>query len=358
MCPAQPQCRHRLPPPGGHLPLGSRLPSEPYGSSASGMPARWCLPLLLAGIRDAFFRSVSRSPCLVDLKTRVPKLARGTDACLPEDSGSDSPTSAQLMRGVRPVSFVVLPRLVVLVEVVRFAAAADDSGWWPSELCPSSLQADRSSEPSGGGLRLSRGANLISLEGGVLSSVSFLRCQQKSRSIGSVGGFKDNHMWTSQLFVIRIISASGGRSSGSSCSRDVPCLVVPISIRNPTPGAMVLSMPASRCRKVGSVSSIQSKCPRLCHWILSTPTGSGLLGRTTDGSSMQRRTDRGPARHAGALLAYMVHLYCGRLGITYDHFWRGWGPQPEQRQRVLSTWLLRYPDVFLLYPLAKGRGIR
>ena len=63
-------------------------------------------------------------------------------------------------------------------------------------------------------------------------------------------------------------------------------------------------------------------------------------------------------RPAGALLAYMVYLYCGRLGITYDHFWGGWSPQLEPRQLMLSTCLLRYPDVFLLCPLAKGRGIR
>jgi len=107
--------------------------------------------VLLAGVRDAFFRSVPRSSCLLDLKIRVPKLARETEACVPEDFGSDSPTSAQLMQGVRPVFFVVLPLLVVLVELVHFAAAADDSGWWPSELCPSSLPADPSSEASGGG---------------------------------------------------------------------------------------------------------------------------------------------------------------------------------------------------------------
>jgi len=59
----------------------------------------------------------------------VPQLARGTEACVPEDSGSDSPTSAQLMRCVRLVFFVVLPLLVVLDEVVGSAAAVDDSGW-------------------------------------------------------------------------------------------------------------------------------------------------------------------------------------------------------------------------------------
>jgi len=79
---------------------------------------------------------------------------------------------------------VVLPRLMVLIEVVSFAAAADDSCWWPSELCPSSLPADPSFEASGGGPRLSGGANLISPGGVVLSSVSFPRWQQKSRSIG------------------------------------------------------------------------------------------------------------------------------------------------------------------------------
>jgi len=94
------------------------------------MTARLRFPLLLAGVRDAFIESVSHSPCLLDLKTRVRKLARGTEACVPEDSGSDSPTSAQLMRCVCPVFVVVLRLLVVLVEVARFAAPADDSGWW------------------------------------------------------------------------------------------------------------------------------------------------------------------------------------------------------------------------------------
>jgi len=232
-------------------------PSEPYGSWASCMTARLPLPLLLAGVRDAFFRLVSRSPCLLDLKTRVPKLARGTEACVPEDSGSDSPTSAQLMPCVPTVFFGALRLLVVVDEVVWFAAAADDSGSWPSEFRPSSLPADPSSEASGGGLRLLRGANLLSPGGGVLSCVSFHQWQQKSRSIGLLGGFKDHPMRTRRLFVIRIISPSGGGSSRSSCSRHVPWLVAPISLRNPTPGAMALSMPASRWGKVGSVSSIQ-----------------------------------------------------------------------------------------------------
>ena len=81
----------------------------------------------------------------------MPKLARGTEACVPEESGSDSPMSAQLMRWVRPVFFVVLPLLVVLDKVVRFAATADDSSWWIFEFCLSSLQADPSSEAFGRG---------------------------------------------------------------------------------------------------------------------------------------------------------------------------------------------------------------
>jgi len=129
--------------------LGSGLPFKLYDSSASCMTVRLCLRLVLAGVPNAFFGSVSHSPFLLDLKTLVPKLARGTEACVPEDSGSDAPTSAQLMRCVCLVFFVVLPLLVVLDQVVRFPAAADDSGWWPSELCPSSLPADPSSEASG-----------------------------------------------------------------------------------------------------------------------------------------------------------------------------------------------------------------
>ena len=110
-------------------------------------------------MRGAFFRLVTCALCLLELKTPVPKLAQGTEACLPgddvgpdsgaviapfaksgprsaatSDSGSDSPMSSQLMRCVRAVFFVVLPLLVVLDEVVRFAAAADDSGWCPSEF--------------------------------------------------------------------------------------------------------------------------------------------------------------------------------------------------------------------------------
>ena len=160
----------------------------------------------------------------------MPQLARGTEACVPEDSGSDLPMSAQLMRCVRLVFFVVIPLLVVLDEVVGSAAAVDDSGWWPSQLSLSLLPADLLSEVSGGGLRLSRGANLILPGGGVQSSVLFLQSQQKSRSIGSLGGFKDRHMWTSRLFVIRIILASCSGFSGLSCSRYVPSLIAPISI--------------------------------------------------------------------------------------------------------------------------------
>jgi len=157
---------------------------------------------------------------------------------------------------IRPVFCVVLLLLVVLDEVVRFPATADDSGWWQSELCPLSLPADQSSEASRGRPRLSRGANRISPGGGMLSSVLFLQWQQGSQSISSLGGFKVHHMRTSRQFVIRIISASGSGASILSCRRHVPCLVAPIRIPNPTPGAMVLSKPASRFGKVGSVSSI------------------------------------------------------------------------------------------------------
>jgi len=170
------------------------------------------------------------------------------------DSGSDSPTSAQLMRCVHPVLFVVLPLLVVLDEVVHFAAAADDSGWWPSEFSSSSLLGHSSSE---GVPRLSGGSNRRSPGAGVLSSVLVLRWAQKSRSIGSLGGFKDHHMRTCLLFVIQIISASGNGSSGSSRTKPVPCPVAPTSIRYPNPRDKILSMPASRFTRVGSVSSIQ-----------------------------------------------------------------------------------------------------
>ena len=75
------------------------------------------------------------------------------------------------MRCVCQVFFVVEQLLVVLDEVVGFAAAADDSGWWPSELYPSSLLVDLSSKASGRRPWLSLGANLMSPGGGVLSSV-------------------------------------------------------------------------------------------------------------------------------------------------------------------------------------------
>jgi len=132
---------------------GSGLSSKLCGSSTSCMTARLHLPLLFAGVRGAFFRSVACPLCLLELKTQVSKLAQGTEAWLPgddvgpesgagiaplaksrprssmtSDSGSDSPTSAQVMRCVRPVSFVVSPLLVVLDDVVHFAASADDSG--------------------------------------------------------------------------------------------------------------------------------------------------------------------------------------------------------------------------------------
>jgi len=54
------------------------------------------------------------------------------------------------MRCLSSAFFVVLLPLVVLDKVVDFAAAADDSGWWPSELCPSWLQVDLSDKVSAG----------------------------------------------------------------------------------------------------------------------------------------------------------------------------------------------------------------
>jgi len=85
--------------------------------------------------------------------------------------------SDQFMRCVREVYGVVLGLVVVLDEVVRFAAAANDCGWWPSELSLSSLPEDLSSGASGLGPQLSGEAKLISAGGGVLSSVLFLRWQ-------------------------------------------------------------------------------------------------------------------------------------------------------------------------------------
>jgi len=151
------------------------LRSELYGSSPSCMTVRLRLPLLLAVLWDACFRSVSCSPCLLHLKTQVPKLARGTEACVTHVSGSDSRKSAQCIQYIRPVFFVLLPLLVVLHEVASSPEAADHSAWWPSERCQSSLSPDPLSEGSGGGPRLSRRANVISPGGGLLSSVLFLR---------------------------------------------------------------------------------------------------------------------------------------------------------------------------------------
>jgi len=210
----------------------------------------------------------------------------------------------QLMRCVRPLFFMVLPLLVVLNEVVRFAAAADDSGWWPSEFGSSSLLGHSSSE---GLPRLSHGSNRRLPGAGVLSSVLVLRWAQKTRSIGSLSEFNDHHMRTCLLFVIRIISASSNGSSGLSRRKRAHCPVAPTSIQYLNPHDKILSMPASRFARVGSVSFIQSTCSWVCHWILSIPTGSGLRGRTSDGRSTQRRTERGPSRPAGAVLAYIVH---------------------------------------------------
>jgi len=48
---------------------GSGPASELYGSSAYCMTAKLHLPLLFAGVRDAFFRSVACPLCLLELKT-------------------------------------------------------------------------------------------------------------------------------------------------------------------------------------------------------------------------------------------------------------------------------------------------
>jgi len=104
----------------GDLPLGFRTSIRPIWLISLLHDWEVAFTTVIGWGRDAFFRSVSRSPCLLDLKTQVPKLALGTEACVPEDSGSDSPTSTKLMRYVRLVFFVVLPLLVVLDEVVRF----------------------------------------------------------------------------------------------------------------------------------------------------------------------------------------------------------------------------------------------
>jgi len=249
---------------------GSGHSSEPYGSSGSCMTAKWRLLLLFAGVRGAFFRSVACPLCLLELKIRVPKLAQGTEACLPgddvgpesgggigqfakskprsaatSDSGTDSPMSTQVIRCVRTVFFVVLQLQGVLNEVVHFAAAVDDSGWWPSEFGSSSLLGHSSSE---GVPRLSRGSNRRSPGAGVLSAVLVLRWAQKSRSSGSLGGFKDHNMQTCLLFVIRIISARSNGSSGSSHSKGVPSPIAPYQQKNqPAPCCVLPSLCAGRC---------------------------------------------------------------------------------------------------------------
>jgi len=64
-------------------------------------------------------------------------------------------------------------------------------------------------------------------------------------------------MRTCLLFVIQIISVSGNAFLASSGSKRVPCPVAPTSIRYPNPRDNILSMPANRFARVGSVSSIQ-----------------------------------------------------------------------------------------------------
>ena len=149
---------------------------------------------------------------------------------------------------------MVLSLLVVLDEVVPFAAAADHTGLWLSQFGSTSLLAHSSSQ---GVFRLSGGSNQKSPGGGVVASVFVIQCPQKSRSIGLLDGFKDHHMRTCLLFVVRIISASLNRYRASSLSQRVPCPARPTSIRYLNPPDKILSVPTSRVARVESVSSIQ-----------------------------------------------------------------------------------------------------
>jgi len=193
---------------------------------------------------------------------------------------------------------------VVLNDIFRLVAVADDSGWWLTEFGSSWLLGHSSSE---GVPRLLCGSNRMSTGTGVLSSVLVLQWAPKSRSIGSLGGFMDHHMRTCRVFVIRIISARGNGSSGSAHSNRVPCSVALTSIQYLNPRDKILSMPASRFARVGPVSSIPQTCSLVCHWTLAIRAGSGMLGRPSDGRSTQRPTERGPARPAGAVVVYMLY---------------------------------------------------
>jgi len=54
-------------------------------------------------------------------------------AALQFESGSGSSTSAGPLHTLYPVFGMLLLGLLVLNLVIHFAAAADGSGWWPSE---------------------------------------------------------------------------------------------------------------------------------------------------------------------------------------------------------------------------------
>jgi len=82
----------------------------------------------------------------------MPKLVGGAEDYLPEDgvkpeskartalvaklwfeSDSGSLTSTRALRTLCPVFRIMLLVFLVLNQVILFAAAADDLGWWPSE---------------------------------------------------------------------------------------------------------------------------------------------------------------------------------------------------------------------------------
>ena len=120
------------------------------------MAARSRLPLVLTAVRvdsqNTFFRSVSLPICQPDLKAQMPKSVGGAEGCLlgdgvkPEskarttlvaelgfESGSGSLRPARPLHTLCPVFRMLLPGFLVLNLVILFAAAADDSGLWPSE---------------------------------------------------------------------------------------------------------------------------------------------------------------------------------------------------------------------------------
>jgi len=75
-----------------------------------------------------------------------------------------------------------------------------------------------------------------------------------------------------------------------------------------------------------------------------------------DGSSIQRRTLRGPGKPAGYMLVYSIQIKCGLIETTYDLFRPEW-EQPKREHLVLSLSFPECSDVFLLRLSAKNRGI-